>query len=807
MIRKLISDNIRSPYESTIHNILQEHTSSRPEAGLRSTGVFTNPSQQVSIELVPQLIQGTNISSGGATIRDLLGTEKQLCVKELEVFTPVKAGDVNEGMDCCPSEDSLKKNHQSVQDSCFTEVQNQHHGPDIRKEPGSKADGSQQGKCVVDEPRYEKAASIISSETTGLLDGSILQANSDKSQDPSRTVVNLSCRLTCDKTREGWDMNDGQVPCAEEYTQKEGATQPQDPGLDALADEADECQKETPLINETASSLPADIQKASDLQNEKPEVTDGRISPSLYDDRCPTPTLDEEPYQYTPSSAPSSSSSSSSAVVGGETVIPVSPKYPGQIFLFKPKIPHDKKCKAGKAVQSDVKPPLSAPAFMKCTDKFLSAQIHTEECSQIQGADEKCCFQREKTQATSAGKSTISSQSSCLSNKSLQTCNDGHGKPLQTSVEMPSFSLSSVIPANIPKSDTTEGQGTSRDSKIEISKPSKTSTDLIHSGLSEKRTKHLEKKHKKGQIKEGTSKRQTQSLSNTNKLNSGRPNHLPADLLRPIKRQDSSELKRVVQIVEKKPRNSSEVYQEHMAMSHSGADDSDEALVDDTLCRAPQCSLRCTILNSGRKRSSTFLEQMSKRCLEEDLTQASVEKECLIFSEQLKQVLKTSKVKSIHVQNPDAHENLHLFRSSSAVARFCSLQDQEGAEVRLDPPSFVGLKITVDTSERTSQFGIKEESSDLGVGAGCARQDMGKMDDVCAGRKGPVRQKGVRMDVGGLKTEASHLSNPCVKRDSFHKNLKFVVKNQSKTKYRFYLLVTSDDPCFDETKVRCLAKS
>lgn len=813
-----------------------------------------NPSQEVSMEAVLQLMEAGNVSAGVFKNGDLFGKEKQLCVKEPDVVSPVKAVDGDEGMDCCPSEDSVSKeltpkeditssylradlndgqsqmmstssesaenvsvtenNRQSEQEFCFTDVRDQqlfqHDGPDMRNEPGSKADDSQQRKRVVDEPHNEKAGSIVSNETAWLLDGSIPQTNSNKIQDHSRTVVDVSCSLTCDKTREGSEKSDSQVPRAEECTQDEDATQPQEPGSDGTGDEA-ECQKETPFINETASSCPADTQKASCLQKVTQELSDDKISPSPYDDRCPTPTLDEEPCQYTPSSGPSSSTTSSTSIVGGETLKPASQTFPGQIFiLLKPKIPLDKTYKAVKAVKSDINPPLSAPAVMK------SSENHPEEDSQIQTAGEKLCFQGGKPQATSAGKSTIPSQSSCLSNKCLQTFkpntgNDGHGTPPETSVEMPACSPPLVMPANISKREKTRGKKPSRDPIRRKSKPepSKTPRNLKTSGLSEQRTKNLKGHHKKGQFMEKTNQRQTISLSKVNKPNLARANHLPADPLHQFKRQDSSELKRVVQIVGKEPRKCSAIDQEHKDASRPGVDFSDGALRDDAFCRRPQGSLRCTISNSRQKRSRTFLEQMSERCLQEDLTQASVEEECLIFSEQMKQVVKRSKEKSIHMRTRDTHEHLlHLFRSSSAATRSC--QDLESKEVRLDPQSFVGLKITVDMSERTPQTAIKEEEIShsgkldgvAGARAGWASRDSGKMADVCAPRRGPVRQKDVRMDGGEPKTDPSHLSNPPVKREGLYKSVKLVVKGCSKTKYRFYILVTSADPCFDETKVR-----
>lgn len=823
----------RSTQDSKTHSIFQEHASSHPDtAGVSSSSVLrergnenthtrlldrrdedvsgvreeNNPSQEASLELVPQLIQAGNVSSGVVNVGDLPGKEKRVCVKEPEGFSPVKAGEASEGVDRCPSEGSVsrdlspkgdipssdlraglndqqsemisassesaekgsvtEKSQRSPQELCLTDVQQlfQHGGSDVRNEPGGKADESQQREPVVDEPRDEKAALLMSGETSGFLDGSIQQTNGDTIQDQSRTVVDLRCSLTCEGTREGSGRGGGQ---AGEHTQKEEATQPGDPGSDGGVGEA-ACQKETPSINQTASSL----QKVPCLQKEKPELSEGKSSPSLYDERCPTPTLDEEPYQYTPPPGPSSTTS---AIGGGETLKPVREKPPGQISTFlKPKMPAEKKDKAVKAVKSQVNPPPSAPA---------------EEHSQIHRAAERTA------QAISAGQRSGSSQGSCLSKKSLQTFKpnagkDGHVKAPQSSVEVPSCSQALVRPANTSKSEKSRG----RSIKTENSKsePSKTSTDLKTSGLSGKRkqkisrTKNLEEQHKKEQLDEGTSENQTASPAKVNKSNSGRRNSLPADLQ--FKRRDSSDLKRVVQIVRNQPRKLSEMDEEQMEASGSGG----EAPVEDTSNQRAQGSLRCTIFNSSQRGGSSFLEQMSQRCLQEDLTQASVEEECLIFSQQMKQVLKRSKDKWIQAPAADTHAHLRLFRSSS-----CSLHLQEDLEVRLDPPSFVGLKITVDVSDRTPELREEEEDTSSwvkdGWRAGGARQDTAKMDEGGAGRRGPVRHQ----DSGDPKTAA--LSNPCVKRESFHKN----TKSCSKTKFRFFILETSDDPCFDETKVRC----
>lgn len=848
-------NNIKSTLDSETPSILQEHTSSHPEtAGLRSSSVSrgsnhqitpmrlldssdkeapgvsekTTNIQDVRMELDPQVSEACNVSSSVVNNGDLFGKEKQLCAKEPEVFA---MRDANEGTDCCPSEDLESRdpkgdttstnlsadlndqpsqgmpahlesagpvrenNHQAPQDFRLTDVQDQqlfqHDGPDMRNEPGSKADGIRQKNCVVDEPHCEETATIMSNQTTGLIDENILQTNRDATQDQ------------CDKVRDGSEMNDSQVPYAGD------CTQPHDPASDDVADGAKR-RKEIPLISETASPQLSDTQKASCLEKAKPELSGGTTSSLLHDERCPTPTLDEEPYQCTPCSGPSSSSTSStSEVVGGETLPTVSQKYADQTLpLSKPKMARNKKYKAGRAVKSKANPPLSVSPVMKSKDKLLSAKNHTEEYGQIQTAGEKLDFPREKPPAASAGKSSTLSLSSCRSKKCLQpsepnTGTDGPGPLPQTSVEMPSCSRSLLIPANLSKSDKAQGQSTFRDPKMDNFKlaPSKISTDLKPPVLSEKRTEDLEEEHKKGQAKEGTGKRPTKSLPNADKSNSERTTRLPAGLLHQFKKRDTSGLTRIVQLLRKEPRKCSETDEKRTdAPTRAGVDDSDGG---DAFCQGPAAALRCTILNSSQKSSSTFLEQMSKRCLQEDPTQASVEEECLIFSEQMKQILKRSKEQWVHVQTPDAPENVHLFRSS------CTLPDPEGAGVRFRPPSFVGLKITVDVSERTSHTHAKEEETGnpveqggaSGARAGCARMDTGKAGDGRAGRKDPVGHKGVRSDGGDPKTDPGHLLNACVKQESSHRNMRLVGKSCSKAKYRFHILVTSDDPCFEETRV------
>lgn len=837
--------NIRSTHDGKSHAIIQGRSSFQPDTDSSRSSIEVrrrdgntdiclldskdkeasdevSPSQEVSMEQTQ--IQAGLVSSAVVDKGDLLG-KVESCLKEPDLFSPVKSEGADEDVDRCPSRDSVSKDlypkgedpspcqraelndqqtpmmrdsSDSVDGDSVTDEDRQtlqdvrhqqsfhHDGPDMGNESDGREDASQPRKYEADGSHYEKAELIVSRESIGLLDRSIPQASSDKAQDQSRTPEDLGYSLKCDQTGGRLEMIDSEVSFLETCTRQED-----DPQSDSVVDDAGG-QEEAPFINETATSPPADTLKATCMQRGEPELSEGRMSPWLYDDFCPTPTLDEEPHQYTLSSDPHNSSTSSTSILLDETPKPVTQKCPNQIStLLKNKVLLDKKYTT--AVKSDLNPK-SAPRVLKHRDKFLSALKHTDKYSQIQVAGDNRCLQRGKTQA---GKGKLPSQISRLTNECLQTFkpntgNDGYQKPPQASVEMPSCSQSLVVPAKRSKGDETQGQSNENSQFT----PAKTLLDLNISGLFETITKSL--KEDGWQDEGGTGELCTATSSNVNKSNSGGTNHL----LRRFNREDPPGLKRVVQIVGREPRESSAIDQERADASSSGVDYSDGAAVGDSCSLGPQGSVRCTIFNTSQKRCSSFLEQMSKRCLQEDLTQASVEEECLIFSEQMKQVLRRSKEGSIHIRTPAARENIHLFRSSSAAAPSCCLQDQEGPEVRLDSPSFVGLKITVDVSDRKPQTDTtEEENSNLaqqdgvsGVVARSARPYTRKMGDVCAVRKWPKEDIG--MDSGDL-SDLCHI----VKRERFDKNLDLGAKRCSKTKFRFYILVTSDDPFFEETKV------
>lgn len=246
-------------------------------------------------------------------------------------------------------------------------------------------------------------------------------------------------------------------------------------------------------------------------------------------------------------------------------------------------------------------------------------------------------------------------------------------------------------------------------------------------------------------------------------------------------------------------------------------DSRNNSTVDDNLTLGPECSLMCTVYNTSRKRCYSFLEQVSKRCLQDDLTQASMEQEHLIFHEQMKQLLKKSKRARICQQ--DAQDRLPFV--SPVTVNFSSLEEQQDLLYHLDAPSLVGQKIEVDMSDRKGLVDATKERTVGPQGTGkplehagvstvteeCARLYETMMNNVCSVKKVPSRSRHFCLNTGNPRTDSCNHFDFCdqMKREmdeSFHSKLNSVVKKSSKTKYRFYILVTSDDVFFEETKVR-----
>ncbi|XP_041853778.1 protein TASOR 2 isoform X2 [Melanotaenia boesemani] len=239
----------------------------------------------------------------------------------------------------------------------------------------------------------------------------------------------------------------------------------------------------------------------------------------------------------------------------------------------------------------------------------------------------------------------------------------------------------------------------------------------------------------------------------------------------------------------------------------------DDGISKDGHILGPRSSLVCTVFNNNEQRSCTLLEQLSRRCIQDDLTQASLEQESLIFSEQIKNLLKKN------TRGPTCQQNTHVKCTSPMTVNFCCLEEQEDSLDFLDT-SLVGQIIKVDMSDRKDLANATEEDKLLqpqdagnpmehagisGVTAECAKLYEAKMHDVCSVKKTPYRHKGWRVDRVHPKTQPNNPFDFCgqMKKEldeTFRTNLNAVVKKSCKTKYRFHILMTSDDAFFEETK-------
>ncbi|XP_061576989.1 uncharacterized protein LOC133443783 isoform X2 [Cololabis saira] len=241
----------------------------------------------------------------------------------------------------------------------------------------------------------------------------------------------------------------------------------------------------------------------------------------------------------------------------------------------------------------------------------------------------------------------------------------------------------------------------------------------------------------------------------------------------------------------------------------------EEGIREDSCTQQPETTLVCTVTNTGWREPS-LLEQLSRRCIQDDPTQGSIEQECLIFSEQMKNLLK--KKKELVCQQ-DIHGSVRLPCTSPVTVNFSSLEEQDDSPDFFDE-SIVGQKIEIDLSDRKNLRDSTEGDRSLhsqrpgnpmehpGVSdmtAECARLYQAKMDDICSVKKVPSRQRGSGMYQGHPRSGPSKHFDFCgqMKKEldeTFRSNLNAVVKKSCRTKYRFYLLVTADDVFFEETK-------
>ncbi|RVE71627.1 hypothetical protein OJAV_G00053720 [Oryzias javanicus] len=229
-------------------------------------------------------------------------------------------------------------------------------------------------------------------------------------------------------------------------------------------------------------------------------------------------------------------------------------------------------------------------------------------------------------------------------------------------------------------------------------------------------------------------------------------------------------------------------------------------------------SLVCTVFNADGKKPYSFLEHLSQRCQFEDLTQASMEQECLIFLEQMKNLLKS---KRRQICQKETRERLRMPCTHPVTIKFSSLEEQEDSFDLLDTSLF-GQKIKVDISETKDTTEEKGNTPDThnqsqgprnpmnctwvsNVTSECAKLYKARMHEVCSAKKRLSKSKTLRVQLSPSDTKHNEHFDVCDKmkkelNKTFQSNLNAVVKKSCKTKNRFFILVTSDDHFFKETK-------
>lgn len=203
-------------------------------------------------------------------------------------------------------------------------------------------------------------------------------------------------------------------------------------------------------------------------------------------------------------------------------------------------------------------------------------------------------------------------------------------------------------------------------------------------------------------------------------------------------------------------------------------------------------------------------------------TQSLMEQEYLIFSENMTRMLKTckasSRAKSHHRPNLNPAEN-------PMTIQFSKLDEQESSSQFDDTwPSLTKFKINVDMSERKGSRGTGNYGKPLhlqslvcergdeascskisDISKDCAKSYSTMMNDVCTGKSFPRQKDKLQRKWDSESTPVSRQPAFCgrIKKamfDHLHDNLNSIVRQSCKNKYRFYILVTSDDPFFVETK-------
>ncbi|XP_067250590.1 protein TASOR 2 isoform X1 [Chanodichthys erythropterus] len=210
-----------------------------------------------------------------------------------------------------------------------------------------------------------------------------------------------------------------------------------------------------------------------------------------------------------------------------------------------------------------------------------------------------------------------------------------------------------------------------------------------------------------------------------------------------------------------------------------------------------------------------------------DVTRSAVDLEYLIFSKKMNQVLKENK--KVRAQSSSSTTSHCWSNPNQATCpmtiQFSNLGEVENSvELSKAQSSITDFKIKVDMSDKREMEPVRNRKPHLQrlfcekgnevefagiseITKQCAVTYKSMMNDVCSRKTLP---RPVEASGKGIKRKYNRESvgqHPgfCgrIKKDTFnnpHDNIKSFVRQASKTKYRFFILVTSTDTFFEETK-------
>ncbi|XP_060738073.1 uncharacterized protein tasor2 [Tachysurus vachellii] len=204
------------------------------------------------------------------------------------------------------------------------------------------------------------------------------------------------------------------------------------------------------------------------------------------------------------------------------------------------------------------------------------------------------------------------------------------------------------------------------------------------------------------------------------------------------------------------------------------------------------------------------------------VTQSLMELEYLVFSEKMTHLLKNYKTTS----RAKHHHRLNISPVEKPMTIQFSRLDEQNSFSALDQtwPTLSKFKINVDMSERKALKKTPNYSKPLhlqslfcerGTEATCSKlSDITKecsksyhtlMNDICIGKTVPHQHEELKRKWDSERVTTSKQSGFCgrIKKDMFdhlHDNLNSIVRQACRTKYKFYIFVTSADPFFEETK-------